>query len=93
MTYFLNALFWAFLTVMFHGLVNNGVIDKFVMRLYSTYLGIGLASVAYHRLQTDNHNLTAPEKGRFLRKHLNLHFLIKIIFIRSTEETVLVCKE
>ena len=59
---FLNALFWAFLTVMFHGLVNNGVIDKFVMRLYSTYLGIGLASVAYHRLQTDNHNLTAPER-------------------------------
>ena len=55
---FLNALFWAFLTIMFHGLVNNGIIDKYVMRLYSTYLGIGLASVAYHRLQTDDRNLT-----------------------------------
>ena len=58
---FLNALFWAFLTIMFHGLVNNGIIDKYVMRLYSTYLGIGLASVAYHRLQTDDRNLTTLE--------------------------------
>ena len=46
---------------MFHGLVNNGIIYKYVMRLYSTYLGIGLASVAYHRLQTDDRNLTTLE--------------------------------
>lgn len=55
---FLNALFWAFLTIMLHGLVNAAILSKYVMRLYSTYLGIGLASVAYHRLQTDDRNLT-----------------------------------
>lgn len=59
---FLNALFWAFLTIMLHGLVNAAILSKFVMRLYSTYLGIGLASVAYHRLQTDGHNLTGLER-------------------------------
>lgn len=48
---FLNALLWAFLGIMIHGLVNNGIIDKYVMRLYSTYLGIGLASVVYHEKQ------------------------------------------
>lgn len=59
---FFNALFWAFLTIMFHGLVNNGIIDKFVMRLYSTYLGIGLASVAYHKLETTNYNLSVRDR-------------------------------
>ena len=59
---FLNALLWSFLAIMLHGQVDAGITSKFVMRLYSTYLGIGLASVAYHRLQTDNHNLTAPER-------------------------------
>ena len=58
---FLNALFWAFLTIMLHGLVNAAILSKYVMRLYSTYLGIGLASVAYHRLQTDDRNLTMLE--------------------------------
>lgn len=48
---FLNALLWAFLTIMLHGLVNAAILSKYVMRLYSTYLGIGLASVAYHELQ------------------------------------------
>lgn len=48
---FLNALFWAFLAIMLHGLVNAAILSKYVMRLYSTYLGIGLASVAYHELQ------------------------------------------
>ena len=59
---FLNALLWSFLAIMLHGQVDAGITSKFVMRLYSTYLGIGLSSVAYHRLQTDNHNLTAPER-------------------------------
>jgi hypothetical protein len=44
---FLNALLWAFLAIMLHGLVNAAILSKFVMRFYSTVLGIGLASVAY----------------------------------------------
>lgn len=40
-----------FLAIMLHGLVNAAILSKYVMRLYSTYLGIGLASVAYHELQ------------------------------------------
>lgn len=48
---FLNALLWSFLAIMIHGQVDAGITSKFVMRLYSTYLGIGLASIAYHKLQ------------------------------------------
>lgn len=48
---FLNALLWTFLSIMLHGLVNAAILSKFVMRLYSTYLGIGLASVVYHEKQ------------------------------------------
>ena len=53
---FLNALLWSFLAIMLHGQVDAGITSKFVMRLYSTYLGIGLASVAYHERLLQNKN-------------------------------------
>lgn len=45
---FVNAFIWSFLIIMIHGQVDAGITNKFVMRLYSTYLGITLASVVYY---------------------------------------------
>lgn len=44
---FLNALVWSFLAIMFHGMVDRGIMQRQLMILYNAYLGIGLASVAY----------------------------------------------
>lgn len=46
---FLNALLWSFLAIMIHGQVEVGILNRYVMILYSAYLGIGLASVAYYK--------------------------------------------
>lgn len=46
---FLNAFIWSFLIIMIHGQVNAAILSKFVMRLYSTYLGIAMASVVYYK--------------------------------------------
>jgi O-antigen ligase len=47
---FFLAFIWSFLTIMIHSQVDAGITNKFVMRLYSTYLGISLASIAYYRV-------------------------------------------
>lgn len=44
---FLNALIWSLLAVTLHGAVDVGILYRHAMILYSAYLGIGLASIAY----------------------------------------------
>lgn len=50
---FLNAFLWSFLAIMIHGLVNNGIMHKNTMKLYSIYLGISLASVVWYQKKQD----------------------------------------
>lgn len=62
----LNALLWSFLAIMIHGVVNAAILSKFVMRLYSSYLGIGLASVVYQQYllneRQENNNSSKEKK-------------------------------
>lgn len=45
----LNALIWSFGAILLHSLVDRGILFHNLMFLYNAYLGIGLASVAYHK--------------------------------------------
>lgn len=46
---FLNALLWSSVAIIIQSMVNAPLLRNFIMRLYSLYLGIGLASIAYHQ--------------------------------------------
>lgn len=58
---FMDAVLWAFLAIMIHSLVDSGIANKFVMRLYSAYLGIGLASSVYHKTLLPNEGKSAAK--------------------------------